>query len=363
MDHQLRAAWRDHGHQFHQFGGLETAGNLETREVVRGAASVAGEAAVEPAPQQPQRVAREPLQARHSTTQRIEGKIERPPHPAYAELLRQVRHRVQYGRRQVGVLVSVQVAGPHTGIHDAPHLRRQLVVHPNPARGQRRHQLRHRRRKRLLREQRVAADQHQVTADVEPGCLARQADRILEGIAVGHQGGRGQDAVAVRFHDAGVDVRREAEIVGVDYELFPRRQNRASRMVRNFLGLARMSLASDWNSRVAPFSESYNAGFTSICPSVPCPELSLSMVPLNLATSSSSRWCRASSLSNLPAVPLPALRSASRARISPSDALASSYSAGSLSSLPALPLPACKSARMASTRLMGERISWYSASS
>src|ERR1035441_4082590 len=231
----------------------------------------------------------------------------------------------------------------------------------------RRHQLRHRRRKRLLREQRVAADQHQVTADVEPGCLARQADRILEGIAVGHQGGRGQDAVAVRFHDAGVDVRREAEIVGVDYELFPLdqngNQNSVSRMVRNFLGLARMSLASDWNSRVAPFSESYNAGLTSICPSVPCPALSLSMVPLNLAMSSSSRWCRASSLSSLPAVPLPALRSASSVRISASDALASSYSAGSLSSLPALPLPACKSARMASTRLMGERISWYSASS
>src|ERR1035438_7360251 len=100
MDHQLRAAWRDHGQQFHQFGGLETAGNLETREVVRGAASVAGEDAVEPAPQQPQRVAGEPLQARHSTTQRIEGKIERPPHPAYAELLRQARHRVQYGDRK-----------------------------------------------------------------------------------------------------------------------------------------------------------------------------------------------------------------------------------------------------------------------
>src|SRR5580658_3238077 len=33
-------------------------------------------------------------------------------------------------------------------------------------------------------------------------------------------------------------------------------QNRVSRIVRNFLGLARISLASDWNSRVAPLSAS-----------------------------------------------------------------------------------------------------------
>ena len=60
-----------------------------------------------------------------------------------------------------------------------------------------------------------------MTTDVQRRRLARQADRIVKGVAVGHQGGGGQNAVAVRLHDAGVHVRGETEIVGVDDELFP----------------------------------------------------------------------------------------------------------------------------------------------
>ena len=88
------------------------------------------------------------------------------------------------------------------------------------------------------------------------GVSRRQAQGVLERRAVGHQGGGGENAAAMRFHDALVHVRREAEIVRVDYQLFSGAQNRVSRMVRNFLGLARMSLASDWNSLVAPLSDS-----------------------------------------------------------------------------------------------------------
>ena len=52
------------------------------------------------------------------------------------------------------------------------------------------------------------------------GVSRQSRTRVVEGVAVGHQGGGGEDAVAVGFDDALIDVRREAEIVGVDDECF-----------------------------------------------------------------------------------------------------------------------------------------------
>ena len=51
--------------------------------------------------------------------------------------------------------------------------------------------------------------------------------------------------LAMRLDNSLVHIRREAEIVGIDHQLFTRGQNSASLMVRNFFGFARMSLASD----------------------------------------------------------------------------------------------------------------------
>ena len=41
---------------------------------------------------------------------------------------------------------------------------------------------------------------------------------MIEGIAIGHQGGGGENAVTVRLHDSFVHVAREAEIVRVENE-------------------------------------------------------------------------------------------------------------------------------------------------
>ena len=57
-------------------------------------------------------------------------------------------------------------------------------------------------------------------SDVERRMFASQADCIVESIAVRHQRGGGEDAVAVRLHNAFVDVGRETEIVRVHYQLF-----------------------------------------------------------------------------------------------------------------------------------------------
>src|SRR4051794_36964860 len=114
-----------------------------------------------------------------------------------------------------------------------------------------------------------------MAADVQGGMLARQAHGIFERISVGHQRSRREDPVRVRVDDAPVHVGGETEVIRIDDQAF---QNRASLMRRNFFGFARKSLNNSCSSRVAPFMLSYSAGFTSNCPMVPWPELTLSMV-------------------------------------------------------------------------------------
>ncbi len=76
---------------------------------------------------------------------------------------------------------------------------------------------------------------------------------VIERFAIGHQGGRSQNPVLVRFDNPSVDVSRKAEIIRIHYKLSRKRQNNASLMRRNFLGLARMSLSNWCSSPVAPF--------------------------------------------------------------------------------------------------------------
>ena len=51
---------------------------------------------------------------------------------------------------------------------------------------------------------------HRATASRAP------AHGVFERVAVGHQSGRGQDSVPVRFDDPGVHIASEAEIIGID---------------------------------------------------------------------------------------------------------------------------------------------------
>ena len=76
---------------------------------------------------------------------------------------------------------------------------------------------------------------------VERRRLARQTHGILEGVAVSHQCCCRQNAVEVRFDDPFVHVVREAEIVGIDNR--GASESDTSLMVRNFFGLARISLS------------------------------------------------------------------------------------------------------------------------
>src|SRR5579862_3606040 len=102
-----------------------------------------------------------------------------------------------------------------------------------------------------------------MAANVQRARFAGPAHRVVECVAVGHQGGCAQNPLAVSGDDTPVHVRSKSEVVGIDDQSLAENQKIASLMRRNFLGLARMSLASDWNSRMAPFMASYICGFTS----------------------------------------------------------------------------------------------------
>ena len=77
-------------------------------------------------------------------------------------------------------------------------------------------------RKRTAVQNRAALDEHQMAAYIERWCFMCQANGIVEGIAIGHQGSRCENSFAVRLDDSGVHVVREAEIVGIDDETLQR---------------------------------------------------------------------------------------------------------------------------------------------
>jgi hypothetical protein len=61
-----------------------------------------------------------------------------------------------------------------------------------------------------------ALHQNEVHPDIERGDFAGTAHGVVERIAVGHHGGSGQHAVAMRFDDSFIHIMREAEIVRVE---------------------------------------------------------------------------------------------------------------------------------------------------
>ncbi len=56
-----------------------------------------------------------------------------------------------------------------------------------------------------------------MASDIERWRFARADDGVVKRGAIGHESGRGENAAAVRFDNSFIDIRRETEIVGVDY--------------------------------------------------------------------------------------------------------------------------------------------------
>jgi len=129
------------------------------------------------------------------------------------------------------------------GIADSTDLFLQFPIRTNLPFRQRREELRDGRGQSPSGDQRFAANEDEMAPDVERWILPRQANSIVERVAVRHQSRCGEDSVAMSVDDSLVHVAREPEIIGVDDQLFAGIQNMVSLMLRNFFGFARMSRA------------------------------------------------------------------------------------------------------------------------
>ena len=68
------------------------------------------------------------------------------------------------------------------------------------------------------RRERDAVGEDDVAADAERGLRVGDADGVVKGRAVGHEGGGGESAGGVQFGDGAIDAGGEAEVVGVEDE-------------------------------------------------------------------------------------------------------------------------------------------------
>lgn len=177
--------------------------------MVREAAGVASQHALEAAANDPERAAHGSFPPSDSAG--LNGKIEGTAYPMNSELVRNAGHRIQYGRKQVCVLMRIQMRGIQAGMENPVHLRPKLVVDANAFERDRVDQIRDRSGKSRR------SHKNQVASDVERGVFFRQPHRILESSSWRHECGGSQDPVPVRFYDAAVHITCEAEIVGIDY--------------------------------------------------------------------------------------------------------------------------------------------------
>ena len=68
-----------------------------------------------------------------------------------------------------------------------------------------------------------------MAADAETGALKRKIDRVLEGIARGHQRGGAEAARIVQLGDGPVHTRRKPEVVCVDEKALHSREQSTNR--------------------------------------------------------------------------------------------------------------------------------------
>jgi hypothetical protein len=227
MAHELGDSGRKPAHESGEFARAESTGDPESREVIREPATVPRKHGTKPRPEQAERPRQRPLPPRRVARNPADGKIERPPHPEDAVLFGKARHGVEHRRQQMRMFVRIEVRGAQARVQDAPYLRRQFLVDGDAAERHRPHQFGDARRQTLSRmRNRFALNQHQVAANIQAGGCVRQPDGIVERRSVGHERGGAENAALEGFHDPGVHVAGESEIVRVDDE--PARGSRFS---------------------------------------------------------------------------------------------------------------------------------------
>ena len=145
------------------------------------------------------------------------------------ELATQLVDDIEYGGQQVHMLMAVQVAGGKSGAQHPPALLGELppyVAKVDTACEVAKHEPVGVGQKPALRpdqgwdlvagKERLLLDQREMNTDIECRGPPGQPSRMIERPADGHDGGRGENASAMRLEDAFVDPRGQAEVVRVD---------------------------------------------------------------------------------------------------------------------------------------------------
>jgi hypothetical protein len=149
----------------------------------------------------------------------IHREVERAPYPQDAEFTGNPRHRIQHRREQVGMFVSVKMAWLNARAENLSDLRGQFLIYIQITPDERLNQPGDARGKPALRIQNAAAlHQNEMTADIERRRFMRQRDRMFECAAVRHERCCRENAVAVSFDNAFIDIACKAEIVCIDDE-------------------------------------------------------------------------------------------------------------------------------------------------
>ena len=221
MAHQFRAAiGQNRAISSTSSAVRKAAGDLKAGKVIGGAAAVSREHAMKPAAQQAQRsLVMRFMPARRRAACSAENRTGGAP-SGCRTLRRAAPPRPAPAAPGACACACRDGSGGCRPPAILPHLRRQLVVRPDVAAGTAPPPVAARWPEARCR---VSSDCPPTSTRWQPissdGVSRAPAHRVVKGVAVGHQRGRGENAAAVRLHDAFVHVRREAEIVGIDHQL------------------------------------------------------------------------------------------------------------------------------------------------
>ena len=118
------------------------------------------------------------------------------------------------------VLVGVHVNRLQPRPDDAFDLRLQLRVRLQPPPPDRPDHLPHSARQRVASDQRNAAHQHQMAANIQRRRLPSQHHCLIKRRAIRHNRRRRENALPVRGDDPRIHVARETEVIRIDHQRF-----------------------------------------------------------------------------------------------------------------------------------------------
>jgi len=114
------------------------------------------------------------------------------------------------------VLVSIKMSRSDARCQQFLDLHAQLFINVDSASSQMQQQMSRTCRQQRSRRERSTLHQYEMASNIERRSLSCEPYRILKSLTIRHHGGRSEHSVTMRLHNAGVYIRREAEVIGIN---------------------------------------------------------------------------------------------------------------------------------------------------